>query len=171
MCRRPTSPRSRRNWTRTASIISPSNFRKGCVSCTGIEFCNLAVAETKNRMLELIEQLEDDLRLVQGQDSHPLQRLPEFLRPASDRRHRLPRSAHQGERRDGRCLRRLHRRPARANRRFNELLKGKILAKDVHLFIDSSCGSTTPKSRAREPSPTSPTGCRRSEILAALDWK
>src|SRR5204862_3869717 len=36
----------------------PTNFRKGCVSCTGIEFCNLAVSETKNRMLELIDQLE-----------------------------------------------------------------------------------------------------------------
>ena len=23
---------------------APTNFRKGCVSCTGIEFCNLAVA-------------------------------------------------------------------------------------------------------------------------------
>ena len=35
-----------------------SNFRQGCVSCTGIEFCNLAVAETKNRMIELVGQLE-----------------------------------------------------------------------------------------------------------------
>ena len=36
----------------------PTNFRNGCVSCTGIEFCNLAVAETKNRMIELVSQLE-----------------------------------------------------------------------------------------------------------------
>jgi ABC-type cobalamin/Fe3+-siderophores transport system ATPase subunit len=39
-------------------VYEASNFRKGCVSCTGIEFCNLAVAETKNRMIELIRQLE-----------------------------------------------------------------------------------------------------------------
>ena len=105
--------RSRPSWTRSASIIAPSNFRKGCVSCTGIEFCNLAVAETKNRMIVLVEQLETHERLVQGQDPHPLQRLPELVRPASDRRHRLPRREDQGQRRNGRCLRRLHRRPAR----------------------------------------------------------
>ncbi|MFQ3671908.1 MAG: nitrite/sulfite reductase, partial [Verrucomicrobiia bacterium] len=39
-------------------VYEPSNFRQGCVSCTGIEFCNLAVAETKNRMIELVGQLE-----------------------------------------------------------------------------------------------------------------
>lgn len=38
----------------------PSNFRKGCVSCTGIEFCNLAVTETKNRMIKLMGQLEQE---------------------------------------------------------------------------------------------------------------
>lgn len=35
-----------------------SNFRRGCVSCTGIEFCKLAVAETKNRAMWLVEELE-----------------------------------------------------------------------------------------------------------------
>jgi ferredoxin-nitrite reductase len=38
----------------------PSNFRQGCVSCTGIEFCNLALAETKNRMTVLVDQLEKE---------------------------------------------------------------------------------------------------------------
>jgi ferredoxin-nitrite reductase len=43
----------------TAGLVyRPSNFRSGCVSCTGIEFCNLAIAETKNRMMELVGQLE-----------------------------------------------------------------------------------------------------------------
>jgi len=36
-----------------------SRFLKGGVSCTGIEFCNLAVAETKNRLMLLVEQLEE----------------------------------------------------------------------------------------------------------------
>ncbi len=39
-------------------VYEPSNFRNGCVSCTGIEFCNLAVAETKNRMIKLVGELE-----------------------------------------------------------------------------------------------------------------
>lgn len=41
-------------------IWNPSNFRKGCVSCTGTEFCNLAIVETKNRMTLLVEQLEKE---------------------------------------------------------------------------------------------------------------
>ncbi len=45
----------------TAGLVwNPSNFRQGCVSCTGIEFCNLAIAETKNRMIELVGQLEQE---------------------------------------------------------------------------------------------------------------
>lgn len=39
-------------------LYKGSEFRKGGVSCTGIEFCNLAVAETKNRLMLLVEQLE-----------------------------------------------------------------------------------------------------------------
>lgn len=41
-------------------IYEPTNIRQGCVSCTGIEFCNLAVAETKNRMIDLVSQLEKE---------------------------------------------------------------------------------------------------------------
>lgn len=43
-------------------IYEPSNIRRGCVSCTGIEFCNLAIAETKNRMIQLISQLEEECK-------------------------------------------------------------------------------------------------------------
>src|SRR5262249_12577795 len=39
-------------------LYKGSEFLKGGVSCTGIEFCNLAVAETKNRLMTLVEQLE-----------------------------------------------------------------------------------------------------------------
>ncbi len=41
-------------------VWQPSNFRKGCVSCTGMEFCNLAIVETKNRMTRLVEELETE---------------------------------------------------------------------------------------------------------------
>ncbi len=40
-------------------VYTASNIRKGGVSCTGIEFCNLAVTETKNRLMLLVEQLDE----------------------------------------------------------------------------------------------------------------
>jgi sulfite reductase (ferredoxin) len=35
-----------------------STFRRGIISCTGMEFCKLAIVETKQRAAELIEHLE-----------------------------------------------------------------------------------------------------------------
>ncbi len=46
-----------------------SRFRRASVACTGTEFCNLAITETKGRLREIIEHLEqnlvwnDDLRI------------------------------------------------------------------------------------------------------------
>jgi len=42
----------------------PSAIMRGLVSCTGIEFCNLAVIETKQRALDLARQLEQRLGSV-----------------------------------------------------------------------------------------------------------
>lgn len=36
----------------------PSNIQEGVVSCTGIEFCPMAIIETKSRALEITHQLE-----------------------------------------------------------------------------------------------------------------
>ena len=36
----------------------PSAFRRGSMACTGIEFCKLAIVETKNRAIRLVEELE-----------------------------------------------------------------------------------------------------------------
>ncbi|WP_183098666.1 nitrite/sulfite reductase [Nocardioides pelophilus] len=36
----------------------PSNWRRNTMSCTGIEFCKLAIVETKNRARDLIDELE-----------------------------------------------------------------------------------------------------------------
>ncbi|NGN66213.1 nitrite/sulfite reductase [Streptomyces sp. A7024] len=47
----------------------PSAFRRGTMACTGIEFCKLAIVETKARGAALIEELE--------------RRLPEFDEPLS----------------------------------------------------------------------------------------
>ena len=41
----------------------PSWSRKAIIACTGIQFCKLALAETKNRAVELNEQLEGSLDL------------------------------------------------------------------------------------------------------------
>ncbi|WP_431999882.1 nitrite/sulfite reductase [Streptomyces sioyaensis] len=47
--------------------VSPSPFRRGTMACTGIEFCKLAIVETKGRGSWLIDELE--------------RRMPEFQEP------------------------------------------------------------------------------------------
>lgn len=47
--------------------VKPSPFRRGTMACTGIEFCKLAIVETKARGASLIDELE--------------RRLPEFAEP------------------------------------------------------------------------------------------
>ncbi len=149
----------------------PSNFRQGCVSCTGIEFCNLAVAETKNRMLVLVEELEAQSGWYKGKIRIHFSGCPSSCgqHQIADIGFRGARTKVNGEMVDaydafigGRLG---------ANRRFNELLKGKIIAKDVHLFIDKLLrvfdsmkqeGETFAEFTDRVPKP---------DILAALDWK
>ena len=41
--------------------VDPSAWRKGTMACTGIEFCKLAIVETKGRAQELYRYLEDRL--------------------------------------------------------------------------------------------------------------
>jgi sulfite reductase (ferredoxin) len=38
--------------------VRPSVFRRGMMACTGIEFCKLAIVETKARSIDLYEELE-----------------------------------------------------------------------------------------------------------------
>ncbi|GAB2927696.1 nitrite/sulfite reductase [Micromonospora polyrhachis] len=40
----------------------PSTWRRGTMACTGIEYCKLAIVETKARGQELVERLEERLR-------------------------------------------------------------------------------------------------------------
>jgi sulfite reductase (ferredoxin) len=47
--------------------VRPSTFRRGTMACTGIEFCKLAIVETKHRASTLIDELE--------------KRLPDFEEP------------------------------------------------------------------------------------------
>ena len=43
-----------------------STFRRGVISCTGMEFCKLAIVETKQRASELIEHLERRVGTLDG---------------------------------------------------------------------------------------------------------
>jgi sulfite reductase (ferredoxin) len=49
--------------------VSPSPFRRHTMACTGIEFCKLAIVETKARAMDLISELE--------------KRLPDFTDPVT----------------------------------------------------------------------------------------
>jgi len=44
--------------------INPGTLTKGLVSCTGSQFCNFALIETKNRALTMIKALEAELSLT-----------------------------------------------------------------------------------------------------------
>lgn len=41
--------------------ITPGNLSRGLVSCTGAQFCGVAIIETKNRAKAMIEKLEEQL--------------------------------------------------------------------------------------------------------------
>ena len=115
----------------------PSNFRSGCVSCTGIEFCNLAVTETKNRMIALVEELEAQSGWYKGKLRVHFSGCPSSCgqHQIADIGFRGAKTKVDGTMRDAFDLfvgGRLG-----ANRRFNHLLKGKVLATDIAAVIDS----------------------------------
>ncbi|WP_414564006.1 MULTISPECIES: ferredoxin--nitrite reductase [unclassified Anabaena] len=45
--------------------INPDILARSLVSCTGAQFCNFALIETKNRALEMVKALESELTLTQ----------------------------------------------------------------------------------------------------------
>jgi ferredoxin-nitrite reductase len=150
---------------------APSNFRKGCVACTGIEFCNLAVAETKNRMLVLVDELEAQSGWYKGKIRIHFSGCPSSCgqHQIADIGFRGARTKVNGEMVDaydafigGRLG---------ANRRFNDLLKGKIIAKDVHLFIDKLLRVYDAKKQGDETFAEFTDRVKKDEILTALDWK
>jgi ferredoxin-nitrite reductase len=146
----------------------PSNFRKGCVSCTGIEFCNLAVAETKNRMISLVDQLEAQSGWYKGKIRIHFSGCPSSCgqHQIADIGFRGAKTKVAGEMLDaydcfigGRLG---------ATRRFNELLKGKILKEDVHLFIDKLLRVYDAKKQGDETFAEFTDRVPKAEILAAL---
>jgi sulfite reductase (ferredoxin) len=52
--------------------VDPSPWRRGVMACTGIEFCKLAIVETKARALDLVTALEERLADIQAGVEHPV---------------------------------------------------------------------------------------------------
>lgn len=50
----------------------PSPWRRSVLACTGIEFCKLAIVETKQRAIDLIEDLERRLADIQSDVDNPV---------------------------------------------------------------------------------------------------
>ncbi|MBS1673184.1 MAG: nitrite/sulfite reductase [Actinobacteria bacterium] len=50
----------------------PSLFRRGTMACTGIEFCKLAIVETKLNAAKAIEQLEERLGALEPEIGRPI---------------------------------------------------------------------------------------------------
>ncbi|GAA4676572.1 nitrite/sulfite reductase [Pseudonocardia yuanmonensis] len=51
---------------------NPSPWRRATMACTGIEFCKLAIVETKERAVRLVTDLEERLADVQGDIDTPV---------------------------------------------------------------------------------------------------
>jgi sulfite reductase (ferredoxin) len=50
----------------------PSPWRRGVMACTGIEFCKLAIVETKARAADLVASLEERLADITGEVTAPI---------------------------------------------------------------------------------------------------
>ncbi|HWM07649.1 MAG TPA: nitrite/sulfite reductase [Actinophytocola sp.] len=50
----------------------PSPWRRGVMACTGIEFCKLAIVETKARAADLVTSLEERLADITGEVTAPI---------------------------------------------------------------------------------------------------
>jgi sulfite reductase (ferredoxin) len=87
---------------------APSHWRKNLMACTGIEYCKLSFAETRNRAQVLVPELEQRLEDLNSQLDVPItvningcpNRAPESRSPTSDSRGRW-----SVETRPGRALR------------------------------------------------------------------
>jgi len=52
--------------------VRPSLFRRGTIACTGIEFCKLAIVETKVNAADAIAQLEERLGALEPEIGRPI---------------------------------------------------------------------------------------------------
>ena len=81
---------------------TPSQWRRSTMACTGIEFCKLAIVETKDRAAQLVAELERRIPELDTPITRAPQRLPQLLRPHPGRRHRAQGPARPRRRRQPR---------------------------------------------------------------------
>jgi ferredoxin-nitrite reductase len=147
----------------------PSNFRQGCVSCTGMEFCNLALAETKNRMVLLVEQLEAECAGYTDKI-----RIHFSGCPSSCGQHQIADIGFRGgsTRVNGvptECFDLFIGGKLGANARFNELVKGKVLATDIHRTVGKLLNYYTAHRQPNEPFHAFAGRTPKEQIKAALE--
>jgi ferredoxin-nitrite reductase len=116
-------------------VYAPSNFRQGCVSCTGIEFCNLAVAETKNRMISLVGQLEQECASFQDKIRIHFSGCPSSCgqHQIADIGFRGAKTKVNGEMKE--CFDMFIGGKLGSGARYNELLRKRVLYPDVHKTV------------------------------------
>jgi sulfite reductase beta subunit-like hemoprotein len=149
---------------------NPTNFRQGCVSCTGIEFCNLAVAETKNRMITLTDELAATSGWYKGKI-----RIHFSGCPSSCGQHQIADIGFRGAKTKlpsgvqvdaydcfigGRLGH---------TRRFNELFKGKILPENLPSFIDKILRVYDSQKQGEETFAEFTDRVKKDEILKAVE--
>jgi len=147
----------------------PSNFRQGCVSCTGMEFCNLAIAETKNRMVLMVEQLEAECASYKDKI-----RIHFSGCPSSCGQHQIADIGFRGgsTRINGvatECFDMFIGGKLGAGARFNEQVKAKIPAKDIHRTIGKLLAYYTSNRQLNEPFHAFAKRTPKEQIKAALD--
>jgi sulfite reductase (ferredoxin) len=79
----------------------PSNWRKNTMACTGIEFCKLAIVDTKNRAAALVDEARAPVPDLDA-DHRERQRLPQLVCPHPGRRRRPQGHGAEGRRRQPR---------------------------------------------------------------------
>ena len=131
-------------------VWNPSNFRQGCVSCTGIEFCNLAIAETKNRMIELVSQLEKQCAFYDEKI-----RIHFSGCPSSCGQHQIADIGFRGGMTkvngvSAECFDMFLGGKVGQAARFNQLVKGKVLSTEIHNTIEKVLRHYKEKRNANE---------------------
>ena len=147
----------------------PSNFRKGCVSCTGMEFCNLALAETKNRMVLLVDQLETECASYKEKI-----RIHFSGCPSSCGQHQIADIGFRGgsTKVNGvatECFDMFIGGKLGASAKFNELVKSKVLASNVHKTVGKLLNYYTANRQPNEPFHAFAARTPKDQIKAALD--
>ena len=150
-------------------VWKPTNFRQGCVSCTGMEFCNLALAETKNRMMLLVQQLESECAFYLDKI-----RIHFSGCPSSCGQHQIADIGFRGgsTRVNGvatECFDMFIGGKLGEGARFNHLVKGKVLAGEIHRTVGKLLHYYTANRQAGESFADFAGRVPKEQIKAALD--